>query len=225
MAHIAQILAEGCLSPPRCCNKPSSFVFQCFAPRCFAEEERDLQSHRRARCSLHHRAEAPGDLVVTEPAPAGSSPVLGKLIFPLEALVPVGIPGSHNLPDHRTQITGLSAVKKQRGEEEEVLFPPLSSPIFARPLSGYQESCLSPGAHVLSARWEAVGEEGVWDLGTNWRVTSRQLPRDQSCSSVCTAALNLLAGNEEGLICTRAPHFCETLGLPCASLLFFHGHI
>lgn len=154
MAHIAQILAEGCLSPPRCCNKPSSFVFQCFAPRCFAEEERDLQSHKRARCSLHHRAEAPGDLVVTEPAPAGSSPVLGKLIFPLEALVPVGIPGSHNLPDHRKQITGLSAVKKQRGEEEEVLFPLLSSPIFARPLSGV------PGIMSLPRCTRAVGKVG-----------------------------------------------------------------
>lgn len=129
MTHIAPILAEGCLSPPPCCNKPSSSVLQCFAPRCFAEEERDLQSHRRARC----RAEAAGNLVETEPAPSGSSPVLGQLMFPLQALVPTGIRGSHNLPDHRKQITGLSAMKKLRGEE--VLFPLFSSPIFARPLS------------------------------------------------------------------------------------------
>lgn len=139
MTHIAQILAEGCLSPPHCC-KPSSSVLRCFALRCFAEEEGELQSHRRARCSLHHRAEAAGDLVVTEPAPAGSSTVLGKLIFPLEALVPMGIPGSRNLPDHRKQITGLSALKKLRGEEVKCHSHFFLPQYLQDPYQGYQDS-------------------------------------------------------------------------------------
>lgn len=135
-----------------------------------------MQSYRRTQCSLHHKAEAAGDLVVPEPAPTGSSPVLGQLMFALQALVPMGIPGSHNLSAHSKQITHLPAMKKLRGEKEKVLFLLLSSPKPARALSEYQESCLSPGAHVLSERGEAADEEGAWDLGTNWCLNSWQLP-------------------------------------------------
>lgn len=123
-----------------------------------------MQSHRRAHYSLHHRAEAAGELLVTEPAPAGSSPGLGQMRF---ALVPMGILASHNLPVHRKQITELSAMKKLRGEEEEVQFPLLFPQYLQEPYQGYQESCLSPGANVFSARGKAEDEEGMWDLGTN----------------------------------------------------------
>lgn len=116
--------------------------------------------------------------MVTEPAPAGSSPVLGQVMFALEALVTMGIPGSHNLPDHRKQITDLSAMKKLRGEEEKVLFLLLSFPISARALSGVPGIMSLPRCNVLSARGEAAGEEGVWDLETNWCLSSWQLPRD-----------------------------------------------
>lgn len=108
-----------------------------------------MQSHRGAHCSLQHRAEAAGDLVVTEPAPAGSSAVLGQLMSALEALVPMGVPGSHNLPDHREEITDLSAMEKLRGEEEEVLFPLLSSSASARALSGVPGMPLPRCTHAV----------------------------------------------------------------------------
>lgn len=120
--------------------------------------------------------------MVADPAPAGSSPVLGQLMFALEALAPMGIPGSHNLPDHRKQITDLSAMKKLRGEEEKCYSYFFLPQYLQEHYQGYQELCLCPGAHVLSARGEAVDKEGVWDLGTNWCLSSWQCPRDQTCS-------------------------------------------
>lgn len=53
-----------------------------------------------------------------------------------------------------------------------------------------------------------MGKEGTWDSETIWHVISWQLPRDETYCLVCTAILNLLVRNEEGLICTKAPDFC-----------------
>lgn len=127
-----------------------------------------MQSHRRAWVSLHHRAEAAGDLVVTEPAPAGSSPLLEQLMFALEALVPMGIPESHNLSDHRKQITDLPAMKKLRGEEEKVLLFLLpSSPKPARALSGSGmiRNHVSPQVHMCcqqAGRQQTRRVCGIW---------------------------------------------------------------
>lgn len=120
-----------------------------------------MQSHRRAHCSLHHRAESAGDLVVTEPAPDVSSPVLGQLMFALEVLVPMGIPGSHKLRDHRKEIADLSAMKKLRGGG--FLFPLLSSSVSARALSEVPE--VPPQVHTCcwqGGRQRARRVCGIW---------------------------------------------------------------
>lgn len=103
-----------------------------------------MQSHTQVRCGLRHGAEAAGDLVGTEVAPSGCSPALGQLLVPLKVPIPMGILGNHNLCDRRKQITGLSAVKKTRGEEGKVLFPAPFSPVFMRALTAVPETLSLP---------------------------------------------------------------------------------
>lgn len=110
--------------------------------------------------------------MVTEPAPAGSSAVLGQLMFALEALVPMGIPGSHNLPDHRKEMADLSAMKKLRGEVEEVLFPLLSSPVSARALSGVPGMSLPRCTHAVG---KGEGREQGGCVGFGDKLVSEEL--------------------------------------------------
>lgn len=85
----------------------------------------------------------------TETAPARHSPALGQLIFPLKD------PGNHNLSDHRKRITGLSAMKKTRGEEGEALVPAPFSPTFTRALKVVPEVLSLPGCtHAVHKGWK-----------------------------------------------------------------------
>ena len=65
-------------------------------------------------------------------------------MFPLKVLVPMGIPGSHNLSDHRNQNTGLLAMKKNRGEDGKALLPAPFSPTFTRALTVVAEILSRP---------------------------------------------------------------------------------
>ena len=98
-------------------------------------------------------------------APAGLLPVLGQLVFPRKVLVPMGIPGSHNLSDCRKQINGLSAMKKTRGEEGKALFPAPLSPTFTRALTVVPEILSLPRCtHAVDKGWRqwARRVRGTW---------------------------------------------------------------
>lgn len=137
--------------------QPLSFALLCFAPRCFAQEEGGLHSHTDGCCSLLYRAEAAGDLVGTEAAPAGYSPALGQLMFPLKVSLPMGIPGNHTLPDCRKQITGFSPLEAGGGS---TIPSPFCPNIHQSPKGGTR-NLVSPQVHTCcKARLGGSGQGG-----------------------------------------------------------------